>query len=102
FSSGSVQAQQLLFHHSSAGDLTPFLRWYFDTRVGAKAEPDSYRAIARAVGLPADAILFVSDITRELTAARAAGMQVRLSVRSGNAPQPEGHRFEAIASLAEV
>ena len=31
FSSGSVLAQQLLFRHSSAGDLTPFLRWYFDT-----------------------------------------------------------------------
>ena len=102
FSSGSVQAQQLLFRHSSAGDLTPFLRWYFDTRVGAKAERESYRTIARALGLSPGAILFVSDITRELTAARAAGMQVRLSVRPGNAPQPEGHGFEPITSLADI
>src|SRR5829696_665243 len=32
---------------------------------------------ARTMGIPADSIVFVSDITRELTAARAAGMQVR-------------------------
>jgi enolase-phosphatase E1 len=102
FSSGSVLAQQLLFGHSSAGDLTPFLRWYFDTRVGPKVEPDSYRTIAQTIGLPADSILFVSDIARELTAARAARMQVRLSVRPGNAPQPDGHEFEPITSLADV
>ena len=102
FSSGSVLAQRLLFGHSSAGDLTAFLRWYFDTRVGAKIEPDSYRTIARAIGLPAHAILFVSDVTRELTAARAAGMQVRLSIRPGNPPQPDAHEFEAVSSLSEV
>jgi len=54
------------------------------------------------MGIPADSIVFVSDITRELTAARAAGMQVRLSVRPGNLPQPEGHGFEVTTSLAEV
>jgi enolase-phosphatase E1 len=102
FSSGSMLAQQLLFGHSSAGDLTPFLRWYFDTRVGAKVEADSYRAIARTIGLSAGSILFVSDVTRELTAARAAGMQVRLSVRPGNTPQPDRQAFQMITSLDEV
>ena len=102
FSSGSVLAQQLLFGHSSAGDLRPYLRWYFDTRVGPKVEPDGYRTIAQTVGLPADSILFVSDITRELRAARAGGMQVRLSLRPGNAPQPDGHDFEPITSLADI
>ena len=102
FSSGSVLAQQLLFGHSSVGDLTPFLRWYFDTRVGAKVEADSYRRIARSMRLPADSILFVSDVTRELTAARGAGMQVRLSVRRGNAPQPDAHGFRVVTSLGEL
>jgi enolase-phosphatase E1 len=102
FSSGSVLAQQLLFGHSSAGDLTPFLRRYFDTRVGAKIEPESYRTIARAIGLPADSILFVSDVTRELSAARAAGMQVRLSVRPGNPPQPDAQEFEMTKNLGEL
>jgi enolase-phosphatase E1 len=99
FSSGSVQAQQLLFGHSTAGDLTPLLRWYFDTRVGAKIEPDSYRTIALAMGLPAHSILFVSDVTRELSAARAAGMKVRLSVRPGNPLQPDAHEFEVARSF---
>jgi enolase-phosphatase E1 len=41
FSSGSVLAQQLLFRHSAAGDLTGLLQWHFDTRIGAKGDPDS-------------------------------------------------------------
>jgi enolase-phosphatase E1 len=102
FSSGSVLAQQRLFGHSSAGDLTPFLRWYFDTRVGPKIEADSYRTIAEAIGLPAGSILFVSDVTRELSAARAAGMQVRLSIRPGNPQQPDQHAFEVTTSLADI
>src|SRR5262249_59712975 len=34
YSSGSVLAQKLLFAHTDAGDLTPFLRAYFDTTTG--------------------------------------------------------------------
>jgi enolase-phosphatase E1 len=102
FSSGSVLAQQLLFRHSTAGDLSAFLHWYFDTDIGPKREPESYRRIAQAIGWPADAILFVSDVTGELDAASAAGMQVRLSVREGNAPQPGGRRYQAITSFDEL
>ena len=93
FSSGSVLAQQLLFRHSTAGDLTKFLTWYFDTTTGAKADADSYRRIAAAMAVPPSAIVFISDATRELDAAREAGMQTRLAVRPGNAPPPDGHRF---------
>src|SRR6185369_9535568 len=46
FSSGSVLAQQLLFAHTEAGDLTPFISHYFDTGVGKKGDPESYRRIA--------------------------------------------------------
>jgi enolase-phosphatase E1 len=102
FSSGSVLAQRLLFRHSSAGDLTPLLRWYFDTAIGPKREPDSYRRIAQTIGCPAGAILFVSDVTAELDAARTAGMQAVLSIRPGNTPVTEGHGFRAVSSLAEI
>ena len=74
YSSGSVKAQQLLFRHSGAGDLTPLIDGYFDTTVGHKREAGSYREIARRVGLPAKAILFLSDVTEELDAAASAGM----------------------------
>lgn len=75
YSSGSVQAQQLLFAHSDAGDLTPLIAGYFDTTVGHKQETGSYRAIAGRIGLPAEAILFLSDVTGELDAAAGAGMR---------------------------
>jgi enolase-phosphatase E1 len=88
FSSGSVLAQRLLFRHSSAGDLTPFLRWYFDTTTGKKADADSYRRIAAAMNTPPHAIVFVSDVAAELDAARDAGLQTRLALRPGNAPLP--------------
>ena len=99
FSSGSVLAQQLLFRHSAAGDLTPLLHAYFDTHVGPKVDPESYARIARAVRIAADSFVFISDVTRELDAARAAGMDVRLAIRPGNAVPPAGHGFAVLHSL---
>jgi enolase-phosphatase E1 len=93
YSSGSVLAQQWLFRTLPSGDLTPFIRWYFDTAVGGKREPASYAQIAESVELPPSAITFVSDTTAELDAAWMAGMRTVLSVRPGNAPQPQNdHR----------
>jgi enolase-phosphatase E1 len=75
YSSGSVAAQRLLFSHTEQGDLTPLFSGYFDTTVGSKLEVESFRTIARRIGLPAEAIFFLSDHTGEIDAARAAGMQ---------------------------
>jgi len=83
FSSGSVQAQKLLFTHTEYGDLTPLFSGYFDTTIGNKREAGSYRKIAEAIGTKPDEILFLSDIIEELDAARAAGMQVIGLVREG-------------------
>src|SRR6202000_1584320 len=58
YSSGSVEAQRLLFRYSNFGDLTPLISRYFDTRVGAKRERASYQAIAAAMGVAAGTILF--------------------------------------------
>ncbi len=99
FSSGSVLAQQLLFRHSSAGDLTRFLQWYFDTTTGAKTDSNSYRRIAAAMGIPVGAILFVSDVTRELDAARSAGMNTRLSIRPGDKPPRQSHDYTMIRAF---
>lgn len=98
FSSGSVLAQRLLFSRTRAGDLTRFLNGYFDTTTGPKNEANSYLAIARTFGMDASDILFISDVTRELDAARSAGMKTRLCVRSGNHPQPP-HDHETITSF---
>jgi enolase-phosphatase E1 len=93
FSSGSVQAQKLLFAHTEYGDLTPLFSGYFDTTIGNKREADSYRKIAEAIGAPPGDILFLSDIREELDAARSAGMQTFLLKRDGGTDiRPTLHR----------
>jgi enolase-phosphatase E1 len=84
YSSGSVEAQKLFFRYSTAGDLTPFISGYFDTRTGLKMESASYTAIASAMEVRPEDVLFFSDAVRELDAARAPGCGTRLVVRPGN------------------
>jgi enolase-phosphatase E1 len=102
FSSGSVLAQQLLFRHSTAGDLTPFLRWYFDISVGVKTRAESYERIATNIGAPAPSVLFISDVIAELDAARSAGMDTRLALRPGNKPVADDHTHESISTFDDV
>jgi len=102
FSSGSVLAQQLLFGHTEAGDLTPFINNYFDTSVGRKGEAGSYRRIAETIGVEANEVLFISDVVTELAAAREAGMGTLLSLRPGNQPQQSAEQYETIRSFDEI
>ncbi|MDH5231165.1 MAG: acireductone synthase [Gammaproteobacteria bacterium] len=83
YSSGSVKAQKLLFAHTPFGDLTPLFAGYFDTTIGAKVEPQSYLAIAKAIDLPPEEVLFLSDIKKELDAAKTVHMQTYWLVREG-------------------
>jgi enolase-phosphatase E1 len=101
FSSGSILAQQLLFAHSTAGDLSGFLQGYFDTTTGPKRDEVSYRIIAESLGIAAKQFLFLSDVVAELDASRAAGMKTALSLRPGIARpriavHPEIENFEQI------
>jgi enolase-phosphatase E1 len=101
YSSGSILAQQLIFSTTPYGDLTRFLKGYFDTTTGPKAEPSSYTAIASAFGLPPSDILFISDVVRELDAAATAGLQILLSLRPGNPPQPS-NAYPSVSSFADI
>jgi len=101
YSSGSVLAQQWLFRTCEGGDLTPLIRWHFDTAVGGKRDPASYTRIADMTGVAAAKITFVSDIVAELDAARAAGLRTVLSVRPGNARQPP-HDHRIVTSFDEI
>ncbi|MBS7424411.1 acireductone synthase [Pseudomonas syringae] len=85
YSSGSIQAQQLIFGCSEAGDLSGLFSGYFDTTSGPKREAQSYRTIAQAMDCPAEDILFLSDIVEELDAAKAAGMATCGLARDGGA-----------------
>lgn len=101
YSSGSIHAQQLFFAHTTAGDLTPRLSGYYDTTTGSKREPASYTAIATDCRLPANDILFISDLVDELNAAQSAGMITALALRPGNKPQPESDH-PVTPSFAEI
>jgi enolase-phosphatase E1 len=90
YSSGSIEAQQLIFGHSEAGDLTPLFDGYFDLEVGSKLEPDSYAAISDRIGVEPGEMLFLSDNPREIEAAKEAGMHVQLIDRAA------GDTFESI------
>ena len=91
YSSGSVEAQKLIFGHTDFGDLTPLFSGYFDTRVGGKKESASYKSIVRDMGLsPAD-VLFLSDVGEELDAARQAGLKTGQLVRDEKARPSIAH-----------
>ena len=102
FSSGSVLAQKLLFAHTETGNHTDLLDQYFDTAVGSKVESASYAGIAQRLLFSAAEIVFVSDVTNELKAAREAGMATLLCVRPGNQPQSASEQFEVIHSFSEI
>ncbi|MFW5965889.1 MAG: acireductone synthase [Persicimonas sp.] len=98
YSSGSVEAQKLLFEHTNHGDLLDYLSGYFDTTTGHKKESDSYAKIATEVDCAPGKILFVTDNLEEARAARTASMQVAISQRPGNPTLPD-HDFPVIESF---
>jgi len=101
FSSGSVLAQKLLFTHAMAGDLSRYIFYYFDTTVGSKTDKHSYQKIANVLQRLPSEIVFISDVSVELDAAKSAGMQTLLCLRPGNRPQPASTHM-LIQTLDEV
>ena len=100
YSSGSVQAQKLLFGYSTHGDMTPLFSNYFDTKIGGKKESTSYRMIAQQIGLAPQYILFLSDSVDELNAAQESGMQTMLLNREGALLNDCGHRV--VVNFSEI
>lgn len=102
YSSGSVEAQKLIFGHTAHGDLTPLFSGFFDTKVGHKREVKSYRAIAQAIDFPSDCVLFLSDVGEELDAARGAGMQTCQIIRDEKTVVASDHRGKRDLTSLEI
>ncbi|KAM3255033.1 hypothetical protein ACQJBY_048447 [Aegilops geniculata] len=103
YSSGSREAQRLLFGHTSYGDLRQFLCGFFDTTTGNKREARSYFEISQSLGVDNPSqILFITDVLQEAVAAKTAGFEVIISIRPGNAPLPANHGFRTISSFSEI
>lgn len=97
YSSGSVAAQKLIYGHSNAGDLTGLFSGWFDTTTGPKLAPQSYTAIAAAIGRAPEEVLFLSDHAGEIAAARAAGLATVMVDRAEGGPAPG-----CVASFAQI
>ena len=102
YSSGSIEAQELFFRHTAAGDLTPYLRGHYDTTTGSKREQESYWKISRHIGVQPEQILFLSDVGSELDAARAVGMATGATMRPGNRPFESYYNHEQIETFTDI
>jgi len=94
YSSGSVNAQKLLYQHSTYGDLSNLFDHWFDTNTGGKHYPESYGTIAKALNTNPDQVAFISDRKSELKAAQEAGFKVVFSQREGNPETDPGNYIE--------
>ncbi|MDF3820387.1 acireductone synthase [Leptospira sp. 96542] len=92
YSSGSVEAQVLIYQYSELGDLRNFFTSYFDTAIGGKREKESYLNISSQLKSDPSEIRFFTDIVEEAEAAKEAGFDVVILDRPGNIPQKE-HSF---------
>ena len=101
YSSGSVNAQKLLYCHSTHGDLSILFRDWFDTNIGSKLSSESYTKIADALKSNPEQILFISDRLSELSAADEAGIKVVFSQRDGN-PETDNGNFIAVKNYADL
>ena len=101
YSSGSIQAQKLLYRHSPAGDLEKLFSHWFDTHTGPKKSTESYIRIAEQLGSSPNKIWFVSDNGAECDSARSAGMHTLFSLRDGN-PDRDPRDHTVVQSLREV
>ncbi|KAJ8286742.1 hypothetical protein GJAV_G00042770 [Gymnothorax javanicus] len=104
YSSGSVEAQKLLFGYSVEGDLLDLFDGHFDTNMGLKVESKSYQRIAERLGCVPENIMFLTDVTREARAAEEAGMNVTVVVRPGNLEltEEEKSHFSLITSFSQL
>lgn len=99
YSSGSIHAQQLLFGHTSYGDITEFFSGYYDTKIGKKTDPLSYLHIIQSVSFNASQILFLSDVTEELDAAKQTGMStycINRETETSSGDHPQANDFSEI------
>jgi enolase-phosphatase E1 len=101
YSSGSIQAQKLLYTYTTSGNLRPLFSHWFDTRTGPKNQHTSYLTIADTLQVKSEHILFISDAPAELVAAKRAQMTVIFSQRPEN-PQHDAEGFAAIENFDEL
>uniref|UniRef100_A0A8C9PLD9 Enolase-phosphatase E1 n=1 Tax=Spermophilus dauricus TaxID=99837 RepID=A0A8C9PLD9_SPEDA len=77
YSSGSVEAQKLLFGQSTEGNILELFDGHFDTK------------IANSIGYSTNNILFLTNVTLKASAAEEAGVHVAVVVRPEDQTVPQ-------------
>ena len=101
YSSGSVEAQKLLYQYTQNGNLVELFSHWFDTHTGPKKSQESYELIAKEMGTNPTNVLFISDNTEECDAAKIAGMETLFSLRKNN-PSQDPKQHHVIHDLNEA
>ena len=104
YSSGSVEAQKLLFAHSVFGDITSLFSNHYDTRIGHKREPSAYKNIVNDLKQlnyidTASNVLFLSDVVAELNAAQQSGMK---TVELRRDEQASSSSHQSVSTFTEI
>ncbi|CAG9834521.1 unnamed protein product [Diabrotica balteata] len=104
YSTGSLESQQLLFTHTTEGDVSAHISKYFDQSSGSKTESASYETISKELEVKPEEILFITDSVDEAKAAKTAGFTSVLITRDGNDALPEeaSKNFPVISSFQDV
>lgn len=92
YSSGSIEAQNLFFGHTTYGDLRPLFRRSFDTTIGGKRDPVSYQRILREINRNPSETMFLSDIVEELDAAKTSHIDTVHVIRDLSLALQSTHR----------
>lgn len=105
YSSGSVQAQKLIFRYSTSGDLCEYISGYFDTNFGHKQEASSYQSILKSIELKGENALFLSDIPNEVIAADAVKIKCIILDRPNNPTELSEEirkKFKVVKNFNEI
>ena len=102
YSSGSVEAQRLIFAHTDRGSLSDCISAYFDTAVGPKQDRASYSSIAKQLTIDPSRLLFLTDVEEEAQACVEAGCDATIVLREGNKPITPTCSITKVSSFDQV
>lgn len=102
FSNASIKAQSLFFSYSEYGDLSYLFSEHFNGQIGPTGASASYLSIADTVAHSPKEILFISNCTDALDAAKQAGLKTCLITREEDRTSPECSAHPMISSLEDI
>ena len=102
YSSAMICGQKLVFVNTNHGNIHCLIDQYFDSSIGSKRDPQSYRAIAQSIKIQKNKILLIDDSVKEAKAAIDAGLNVVLIKRPGNKLITTEPNIPIISSFTEI